>query len=45
MAKGHRCPLCSTFTFHNHCPDCGLTEQEAEQVLLKSLEDQGGNHE
>lgn len=38
MSKGHWCPLCKTHGFPNHCRTCGYTEQEAEQVLLKSME-------
>lgn len=43
MGKGHWCPLCKAHTFHNHCPICKYTKEEAEQVLLESL--QGGSED
>jgi len=38
--KGHFCPLCKTHGFPNHCRSCGYTLEEAEQVIIESLNEE-----
>ena len=38
--QGHNCPLCHVWTFRNHCPICNYTLEEAEQVIIESLNEE-----
>jgi len=38
--QGHSCPLCHVWTFRNHCPICNYTLEEAEQVIIESLNEE-----